>query len=86
MPDDHHDHMVDVDSNEVIEFVDEEIEARQLRSPPSAVTKLSITHWCFTFVKGLNKLESQFLPGAFPILSSVTTAPPGFRLNPMRSS
>ena len=29
MPDDHHDHMVDVDSNEVIEFVDEEIEARQ---------------------------------------------------------
>ena len=27
--DDHHDHMVDVDTNEVIEFVDEEIEARQ---------------------------------------------------------
>jgi Fur family ferric uptake transcriptional regulator len=27
--DDHHDHMVDVDNNEVIEFVDEEIEARQ---------------------------------------------------------
>ena len=26
---DHHDHMVDVDTNEVIEFVDEEIEARQ---------------------------------------------------------
>ena len=28
-PNDHHDHMVDVDTNEVIEFVDEEIEARQ---------------------------------------------------------
>jgi Fur family ferric uptake transcriptional regulator len=27
--DDHHDHMVDVDTNEVIEFVDSEIEARQ---------------------------------------------------------
>ena len=27
--DDHHDHMVDVDTNEVIEFVDDEIEARQ---------------------------------------------------------
>ena len=29
MPDDHHDHMVDVDTNEVIEFVDAEIETRQ---------------------------------------------------------
>ena len=29
MPDDHHDHMVDVDTNEVIEFVDEQIEVRQ---------------------------------------------------------
>ena len=28
-PEDHHDHMVDVDSNEVIEFFDEEIEQRQ---------------------------------------------------------
>ena len=28
-PDDHHDHMVDVDTNEVIEFIDEEIERRQ---------------------------------------------------------
>ena len=27
--DDHHDHMVDVDNNEVIEFVDEQIESRQ---------------------------------------------------------
>ncbi len=26
---DHHDHMVDVETNEVIEFIDEEIEARQ---------------------------------------------------------
>ena len=28
-PDHHHDHMVDVDTNEVIEFIDEEIERRQ---------------------------------------------------------
>ena len=28
--DDHHDHMVDVDNNEIIEFVDEEIEARHV--------------------------------------------------------
>ena len=28
-PDHHHDHMVDVDTNEVIEFMDEEIERRQ---------------------------------------------------------
>lgn len=28
-PEDHHDHMVDVDSNEVIEFFDDEIEQRQ---------------------------------------------------------
>lgn len=28
-PEDHHDHMVDVESNDVIEFFDEEIEARQ---------------------------------------------------------
>ena len=28
-PDDHHDHMVDVDTNEVIEFIDEAIERRQ---------------------------------------------------------
>ena len=28
-PDDHHDHMVDVDTSEVIEFIDEEIERRQ---------------------------------------------------------
>ena len=28
-PDGHHDHMVDVDTNEVIEFFDEEIEQRQ---------------------------------------------------------
>ena len=27
--DDHHDHMVDVDTNDVIEFIDEEIERRQ---------------------------------------------------------
>ena len=27
--DDHHDHMVDVDTSEVIEFIDEEIEWRQ---------------------------------------------------------
>jgi Fur family ferric uptake transcriptional regulator len=27
--DHHHDHMVDVDTNEVIEFIDEEIERRQ---------------------------------------------------------
>ena len=28
-PDDHHDHMVDVDTSEVVEFIDEEIERRQ---------------------------------------------------------
>lgn len=28
-PEDHHDHMVDVESNDVIEFFDEEIETRQ---------------------------------------------------------
>ena len=43
MPDDHHDHMVDVDTNEVIEFVDAEIETRQHAIAASAATKLSIT-------------------------------------------
>ena len=32
---DHHDHLIDMQSGEVIEFVDPEIEACRKRSPPS---------------------------------------------------
>ena len=45
-PDHHHDHMVDVDTNEVIEFIDEEIERRQHLIAEQHATRLSITLWC----------------------------------------
>ena len=64
MPDDHHDHMVDVDSNEVIEFVDEEIEARQYAIAAERGYEI-IDHSLVLYVrKELNKLESRLLPGA----------------------
>ena len=42
----HHDHMVDVDTGKVIEFVNERIERCRQRSARSTATNWSITSWC----------------------------------------
>jgi Fur family ferric uptake transcriptional regulator len=46
--DDHHDHLIDMNSGEVIEFFDEEIEACRKRSPNAWATSSSTTGWSFT--------------------------------------
>jgi Fur family transcriptional regulator, ferric uptake regulator len=45
---DHHDHLIDMNTGEVIEFVDPEIEALQERIAARLGYKLSATGWNFT--------------------------------------
>jgi Fur family ferric uptake transcriptional regulator len=50
----HHDHMVNVDTSEVIEFIDAEIEKRQQKSLPSMASSWWTTIWCCTCVRRSN--------------------------------
>lgn len=53
----HHDHMVNVDSGEVIEFMDAEIERRQRKSWPSTASNWWTTTWSSMCVKRSNELD-----------------------------
>jgi Fur family ferric uptake transcriptional regulator len=52
----HHDHMVNVDTSEVIEFMDAEIEKRQQKSSPSMASSWWTTIWSCTCVRRSNDL------------------------------
>ena len=56
-PEAHHDHLIDVETGKVIEFVDPELEQLQKRSPRSSASAWSITGWSSTACRSTARFD-----------------------------